>query len=248
MQDARHSTRTSDGERGPLLSAVMPAYNEEPVVGEILRRVARVPVEKEIIAVDDCSTDGTLKEILRFAAENPRGSLKVIRRDRNEGKTAAVRDGIAAASGEVVVIQDADLEYDPGEFPRLLEPILAGRAEAVYGSRFTGALAPGSGLLGRLHRLVNKSLTFLSNLTTGMHLSDMETCYKLIRRDILGRVEIESSGFGFEVEITAKLAHMRAKVIELPISYRRRRYRAGKKIGVWDGLAALWWIARFALD
>jgi glycosyltransferase involved in cell wall biosynthesis len=233
--------------QGPLLSVVVPAYNEESCVGEILGRVAAVALDKEIVVVDDCSTDGTLAEIERFGRENPGVRLRILRHERNEGKTAAVRDGLAAAAGEVVVIQDADLEYDPAEFPRLVEPILSGRADAVYGSRFTRGMNPGRGLAGRLHRLVNKFLTFVSNLAAGLHLSDMETCYKMVRREVLRGVTVESTGFGFEVEITAKLSRAGARILELPISYRGRDYHAGKKIGARDGLAALWWIARFNL-
>ena len=163
------------------------------------------------------------------------------------GKTASVRDGLTTARGSVVVIQDADLEYEPGELPRLIEPILAGRADAVYGSRFMRGRNPGAGFVGKLHRLVNRFLTLVSNIATGLHLSDMETCYKLIRRELLHDITIESTRFGFEVEITAKLSRKRAKIVELPISYRGRSYHAGKKIGAWDGLAALWWIVRFTL-
>ncbi len=232
---------------GPLLSVVMPAYNEESCVREILEEVAAVALDKEIVVVDDCSTDGTLAEVERFGRENAGVRLRVLRHERNMGKTAAVRDGLAAAAGEVVVIQDADLEYDPADFPKLIEPILGGRADAVYGSRFMRGINPGKGLAGRFHRLVNKFLTFMSNLATGLHLSDMETCYKMVRREMLRGVAIESTGFGFEVEITAKLRHRGARFGELPISYRGRDYHAGKKIGASDGLAALWWIVRFSL-
>ncbi len=235
------------GHTRPLLSVVVPAYNEESVVGEILQRVAQVELEKEIVIVDDCSSDRTLERIRQFADRNPQACVRLLCHERNMGKTASVRDGLAAARGRIVVIQDADLEYDPGEFPRLVAPILSGRADVVYGSRFMRGGNPGSGLLAKLHRLVNRFLTLASNLATGLHLSDMETCYKVIRCDLLSGIEIRSTGFGFEVEITAKLARKRARIIELPISYRGRSYHAGKKIGAWDGLAALWWIARFAL-
>ena len=236
-----------EAKAGPLLSIVIPAYNEEPVVGQTLRYVAAVGIDKEIIVVEDSSTDRTLEKILQFADENPKTRLTVLRHERNMGKTASVRDGLTAARGSVVVIQDADLEYEPGELPRLIEPILAGRADAVYGSRFMRGRNPGAGFVGKLHRLVNRFLTLVSNIATGLHLSDMETCYKLIRRELLHDITIESTRFGFEVEITAKLSRKRAKIVELPISYRGRSYHAGKKIGAWDGLAALWWIVRFTL-
>ena len=241
------SARHAQENPHPLLSVVMPAYNEESCVREILAKVAAVELDKEIVIVDDCSTDGTLAEIERFGRENPGVQMQVLRHERNLGKTAAVRDGLAAAAGKVVVIQDADLEYDPAEFPGLIEPILSDQADAVYGSRFLRGINPGKGLVGRLHRLVNKFLTFMSNLATGLHLSDMETCYKMVRRDMLRGVSIESTGFGFEVEITAKLNRKGARIVELPISYRGRDYHAGKKIGAIDGLAALWWIVRFSL-
>jgi glycosyltransferase involved in cell wall biosynthesis len=234
-------------ETSPLLSVIMPAYNEESVIGEILRRVAAVELDKEIIVIDDCSEDRTLDVIGQFAGQNPHIPVTVLRHERNVGKTASVRDGLLAASGRVVVIQDADLEYDPGEFTQLIGPILDGRADAVYGARFMRGSNPGRGFTGKLHRLVNKLLTFASNLATGLHLSDMETCYKMVRRNLLRGIDIESTGFGFEVEITAKLARKGARIAELPISYRGRSYHAGKKITPWDGLAALWWIVRFAL-
>lgn len=231
----------------PLLSIIVPAYNEESVVAEILQRVSQVELDKEIVIIDDCSSDNTFEKIRQFADKNTHARVRLFRHERNMGKTASVRDGLAAACGRIVVIQDADLEYDPGEFPRLVKPILDGRADVVYGSRFMRGRNPGSGPLEKLHRLVNKLLTLASNLATGLHLSDMETCYKVISRDLLRGVEIRSTGFGFEVEITAKLARKRARIVELPISYRGRSYHAGKKIGAWDGLAALWWIVLFAL-
>ncbi len=239
-------TRRQDGLVNPLLSVIMPVYNEGQVVGEVLRRVAAVEINKEIIIVDDCSTDSTVERIQQFADECPETLLTLLQHERNMGKTAAVRDGLAVARGNIVVIQDADLENDPNDFPRLIKPILDGQTDVVYGSRFMGGSFV-SGLISSIHRLVNKSLTFASNLATGLHVSDMETCYKMIRRDLLRGIRIESTGFGFEVEITAKLARKGAKIMDIPISYNRRGYRDGKKINAWDGLTALWWIVRFAL-
>lgn len=235
------------GKTEPLLSVVIPAYNEQDGVDEILRRVAAVDIDKEIIVIDDCSTDGTVDKIQQFSGKNPQVRLNLIVHQRNRGKTASVSNGLKIARGRMVVIQDADLEYNPHDFPRLIESILTKAADAVYGSRFMHKKM-GSGLVTRLHRLVNRFLTFVSNLVTGLHLTDMETCYKMIRRDLLDGIEIKSTGFGFEVEITAKLARKGARIREVPISYARRGYGAGKKIGARDGLAALWWILRFALS
>jgi glycosyltransferase involved in cell wall biosynthesis len=242
------ATNEAQTESIPLLSVIMPAYNEGPIIAEILDKVAAIGIDKEIIIVDDCSNDQTPQSVRRFMDGHAATRVRMLRHERNMGKTAAVRSGLAAANGRIVVIQDADLEYDPGEFPRLVEPILSGRADAVYGSRFARGRNRSPGLVGRLHTLVNKFLTFVSNVATGLHLTDVETCYKVVRRDMLRNIEIRSTGFGFEVEITAKLARKGAKIVELPITYRRRAYDAGKKIGPRDGLAALWWIVRFALQ
>jgi glycosyltransferase involved in cell wall biosynthesis len=217
----------------PLLSVVVPVFNERATVREILARVRASPVEKEIVVVDDGSTDGT-REVL--AAETA-PDVRVVLHERNRGKGAALRTGFAAATGDVVIVQDADLEYDPAEFPRLLEPILSGRADAVFGSRFLGG--PHRVLYHR-HRLGNAFLTGFSNLATNLDLTDMETCYKAVRREFLARVDLVEDRFGFEPEITAKLARVGARIFEVPISYSGRTYAEGKKIGWKDGVRALW--------
>lgn len=225
---------------GFLLSVVIPVYNEEATLAGILARVSRVPIPKEIIVVDDGSTDGT-RMILETCA--PVAGLRVLLQPRNAGKGAALRAGFAAARGDVIIVQDADLEYDPRDFPRLLQPILAGQADVVYGSRFLGA-APQDP--SRLHRWGNSLLTRLSNLHTGLALTDMETCYKAFRREVLELIAIEQNRFGFEPEVTAKLARQGARILEVPITYRARSYAAGKKIGFRDAINALYCIVRYS--
>jgi glycosyltransferase involved in cell wall biosynthesis len=222
------------------LSVVMPVYNEEATLRTILARVVSVPIPKEIIVVDDCSTD-TTRDILQGLTQVP--GLHIICKPRNEGKGAALRTGFAAATGDVVLIQDADLEYDPRDFPRLLQPILEGRADVVYGSRFSGNVRQDP---SRLHRFGNKLLTGASNLLTGLRLTDMETCYKVFRRDVLRGLQICQDRFGFEPEVTAKLARRRARIVEVPITYHARSYIEGKKIGVKDALNALLCIMWYA--
>jgi glycosyltransferase involved in cell wall biosynthesis len=226
---------------GRRLSIVIPVYNEKSTVEEILNRVESVELglEKEIILVDDDSRDGT-REIL---AGLDAGRCTVLFHDRNRGKGAALRTGFARATGDIVLVQDADLEYDPAEYPRLLEPILDGRADAVFGSRFMGGPHR---VMYFWHYLGNRLLTTLSNMFTNLNLSDMETCYKVIRRPFLRRIQIKSRRFGFEPEITAKLARLNCRIYEIPISYSGRDYREGKKIGWKDGFAALFHILRFA--
>ena len=207
-------------------------------------------VAREIVLVDDGSSDGTRDQLTAFAREHggdapPRAGAigcRVVFHERNRGKGAAVRTGFAAARGDVVVVQDADLEYDPGDHPRLIEPILRGEADVVYGTRF----ARGTGRQGYWKNyLANKFLTGLSNLTTGLKLSDMETCYKMFRRSVLGRVALEQNRFGFEPEVTAKLARLDLRFAELPIAYRGRSHEEGKKIGWRDGLKAIWCIIKY---
>ena len=224
------------------LSVIVPAYNEEGTVEHIVRRLRDLPLHLEVIAVNDASRDGTGAVLDRLAGE---GLLqRVIHHPENRGKGAALRSGIAAATGDVVVVQDADLEYDPTDLPRLLEPIRTGRADAVYGSRFQGGPHR---VLFFWHSVGNRLLTLVSNMFTNLNLTDMETCYKLVRRDLLQRLPLTSDRFGFEVEITARLAQAGARIWELPITYSGRTYAEGKKITWRDGMAAFWHIIRYNL-
>ena len=232
-------TRSGDA---PVLSVVVPAYNESATVEAVVRRLREQPLRLEVIAVDDASTDGTGDILDRLQQE---GVLdRVIHQQGNRGKGAALRAGFAAAIGDVVVVQDADLEYDPSDLPTLLDPILRGRADAVYGSRFQGGPRR---VLFFWHSVGNRTLTLLSNMFTNLNLTDMETCYKLVRRDLLQRLPLTSDRFGFEVEITARLAQSGARIWELPITYSGRTYAEGKKITWKDGFAALFHILRFNL-
>ena len=224
----------------PTLSVVVPVFNEAATVRELLRRVLASPVDKEVVVVDDGSSDGT-REILAGLDVPP---VRVVLHDRNRGKGAALRTGFAAARGRVVVVQDADLEYDPAEFPVLLAPILDGRADAVFGSRFLGG--PHRVLYCR-HRIGNAVLTFLSNLATNLNLTDMETCYKAVRREVLQALVLREDRFGFEPEVTAKLAWAGARIYEVPISYSGRTYEEGKKIRWTDGVRALWCIWKYGV-
>jgi glycosyltransferase involved in cell wall biosynthesis len=224
---------------GIRLSVVMPVYNEAATIRESTRRVRAVPLEMELICVDDGSTDGTRAALRELAAE---GVIhRLIEQPRNRGKGFAVRTGIAAATGDVVVIQDADLEYDPFELPRLLEPIADGRADAVFGSRFAGGPHR---VMYFWHRMGNGVLTLLSNMFTDLNLTDMETCYKMARADLMKSLPLSANRFGIEPELTARLAQSRARIYEVPISYAGRTYDEGKKIGWRDGVAAIWHIVR----
>jgi glycosyltransferase involved in cell wall biosynthesis len=229
------------------LTVVIPVYNECQTVEEILRRVAAAAlppgVESEIVVVDDCSTDGT-REVLRRFATSGDLPFRLFEQPRNMGKGAAVRRGFAEATGDIVLIQDADLEYDPSEYVTLLDPILGGHADVVYGSRFLGGPHR---VLFFWHYVGNRLLTMLSNMLTDLNLSDMETCYKVFRRDVLERIELCSNRFGIEPEITAKVAKLQVRVFEVPISYFGRTYAEGKKIGWRDGFAAIWAILRYNL-
>jgi glycosyltransferase involved in cell wall biosynthesis len=226
------------------LSIVIPCYNELGTIDRILDAVRQSPYpDKEIIVVDDCSIDGT-RERLQSEIE-PSGHVhRVIYHDRNQGKGAALRTGFRYASGDIVIVQDADLEYDPNEYPRLVEPIVAGKADVVFGSRFVGSEA--HRVLYFWHRVGNNVLTLFSNMLTDLDLTDMETCYKAFRRDVIQSIEIEESRFGFEPEITAKVAKRRnLRVYEVGISYYGRTYEEGKKIGWKDGLRAIYCIIKY---
>ena len=221
------------------LSIVIPVYNEKKTILDVLERVRNINLPKEIIVVDDCSTDGT-REVLG----NQPGSedLRIILQPRNMGKGAALRTGFQAVTGDIVVVQDADLEYDPQDYPALIQPILANKADVVYGSRF---LSGPHRVLLFWHSVGNKILTTLSNMMTDLNLTDMETCYKVFRADVLERINLRENRFGFEPEFTAKVAKSRCRIYEVPISYSGRDYTEGKKIGWKDGIAALYFILKY---
>jgi glycosyltransferase involved in cell wall biosynthesis len=228
---------------GFKLSVVIPVYNERQWVRDLVRRVHAVPIPKEIILVDDCSTDGT-RDILKEMEHE--GGVTVIYQPVNRGKGAALRTGFQAATGDVIVVQDADLEYDPAEYPRLLQPIIEGRADVVFGSRFIGH---SHRVLYYWHYVANRMLTTLSNMFTNLNLTDMETCYKVFRREVLDGMVLKSNRFGFEPEFTAKVAAKRPalRIYEVPISYSGRTYEEGKKIGLKDAFQALYCIVRYWL-
>jgi glycosyltransferase involved in cell wall biosynthesis len=221
------------------LSVVIPVYNEKNTILYVIDRVRDVKLEKEIIVVDDCSTDGT-REILQTLP--PSDDLKIILQPQNAGKGAALRKGFSSVSGDIIVIQDADLEYDPAEYPALMQPILANKADVVFGSRFLGG--PHRVLLF-WHSVGNRFLTTLSNMLTDLNLTDMETCYKVFRADILKKITLRENRFGFEPEFTAKVGKARFRIYEVPISYSGRDYSEGKKIGWKDGVAAIYFIFRY---
>jgi glycosyltransferase involved in cell wall biosynthesis len=225
---------------GPTLTVVVPVFNEAKTVLSILDRVRSAPVEKEIVVVDDGSTDGT-RELLAKVSDP---TIRVVLHERNRGKGAALRTGFTAARGTAVVVQDADLEYDPAEYPILLQPILDGRADAVFGSRFLGGTHR---VLYFWHRVGNGFLTLLSNMVTNLNLSDMETCYKVVRRELLQSLSLREDRFGFEPEITCKLARAKARIYEVPISYSGRTYEEGKKITWKDGFRAIWCLLKYGL-
>jgi glycosyltransferase involved in cell wall biosynthesis len=228
-----------------ILSIVIPCYNEKKTIAQVLDRVrlARLPdgVDREIVVVDDCSTDGTA-ELLK-GSSGP--AVKVFFHEKNQGKGAALRTGFKKASGDVVVVQDADLEYNPDEYAKLLKPILDRRADVVFGSRF--CTTDERRVLYYFHFLGNRFLTFASNVFTNLNLTDMETCYKMFRREILDKITIREDRFGFEPEITAKIARLKCRVYEVGISYSGRTYEDGKKIGIKDGFRAMWCIVKYNL-
>jgi glycosyltransferase involved in cell wall biosynthesis len=236
-----------------VVSVVIPVYNERDTIREILRQVRAVPINKQIILVDDCSKDGTRDVLRQLSVEDP--SLIVAYHDKNQGKGAALRTGFAHATGQIVLVQDADLEYDPNQYPQLIQPIIEGKADVVYGSRFIGE---SHRVLHFWHSLANKFLTLLSNLFTDLNLTDMEVCYKVFRREVIQGITLKSNRFGFEPEVTAKVARFqmpaiegrparRCRIYEIPVSYNGRDYHEGKKIGPKDGVQALYCIVRYAI-
>ncbi|HSR52722.1 MAG TPA: glycosyltransferase family 2 protein [Acidobacteriota bacterium] len=227
------------------LSVVIPVYNEKATIKEILRRVHEVDLPKEIIVVDDGSSDGTRDQLRQWeSGSHPFGQLKIFFHQRNQGKGAALRTGIEQAQGDVILIQDADLEYDPAEYPNLLKPILDGNADVVYGSRFLGGPHR---VLYFWHYAGNKFLTLLSNMLSNLNLTDMETCYKVFRREVFKDIRIRSNGFAFEPEITMKVARRRFRVYETPISYHGRSYEEGKKITWVDGVKTIAALLRYRI-
>ena len=231
----------SPADSQPLLSIVVPAYNEEATLSEIIARLLAVSEAGEIVIIDDCSTDGTPAIADRLAAEHSK--IKVAHHKVNAGKTEALKTGFALTTGRIVMVQDADLEYNPAEIRDLIAPIVEGHADVVYGSRFLVHRA--SRVLYFYHYLGNKGLTFLSNLCTNFNMTDIETCYKAFRGEIIRNMIITSSNFGFEIEVTAKIAKLGVAIYEVPISYHGRTYEQGKKIGMKDGVSALWYIFRY---
>jgi glycosyltransferase involved in cell wall biosynthesis len=232
---------------GFKLSVVIPVYNEERWLAELVRRVQAVPIPKELVLVNDCSTDGTPAILRQLQTEYD--NVRVFHQPTNMGKGAALREGFKHCTGEVVIVQDADWEYDPAEFPKLIQPIVEGRADVVFGSRFVGETHR---VLYYWHSVANKALTTLSNWFTNLNLTDMETCYKVFRREVIQSINLRSNRFGFEPEVTAKIARKRKgqppwRVYEVPISYSGRTYEEGKKIGLKDAFQALYCIIRYWL-
>jgi len=236
-----------------LVSLIIPVYNENPTLAELLRRCVAVDFPKQLVLVDDCSRDGS-REFLQQLSDKGldllggtpknRNELKVLFQDRNQGKGAALRRGFAEATGDILIVQDADLEYDPRDILKVIQPILDGEADVVFGSRFTGTPRR---VLYYWHSVINYALTTLSNMTTGLNLTDMETCYKAFRAEVLRNVTVDEDRFGFEPEITAKIARGNWRIYEVPISYHGRTYEEGKKIGWKDGVRALYVIGKYAL-
>jgi glycosyltransferase involved in cell wall biosynthesis len=233
-----HGVRTAIA--SPLLSVVMPVYNERATIDEIIARVVSVPMRIELIVVDDCSTDGSRDQLVTLQRQH---GFTLFLQDRNQGKGAALRRGFAAVTGDIVVVQDADLEYSPEEFPMLVELIADGRADVVYGSRFLGRHR----VFLFTHYLGNRLLTLLTNVLYNTMLTDMETCYKVMRREVLDGMRLTSNGFGIEPEMTAKIFKRGFRVYEVPITYDGRSYDEGKKIGWKDGVVALWVLLKYRI-
>jgi glycosyltransferase involved in cell wall biosynthesis len=228
------------------LTVIIPVFNEKATIEAVLQRVESVSLhlDKEIILVDDCSTDGT-REVVERLKEERGENLICLFHERNQGKGAAIRSGFGIATGDILLIQDADLEYDPVEYPKLLAPILAGKADVVYGSRFVGS-QPHRVLLF-WHSIGNRLLTLLSNMLTNLNLTDMETCYKVFRKEVVSGLSLRENRFGFEPEITAKISKLNCRIYEVGVSYSGRTYAEGKKI-IWkDGLWAIWCILKYNL-
>ncbi len=236
-----------------LVSVVIPVYNEISTLAEILRRVTAVDFPKELVIVDDCSRDGS-RELLQQLVDQGlsviggtpknRNELRILFQEKNQGKGAALRRGFAESTGDIVIVQDADLEYDPREIPRVIQPIIDGDADVVFGSRFTGTPRR---VLYYWHSVLNNLLTMLSNMASNLNLTDMETCYKAFRAEVIRSITIEENRFGIEPEITAKVARGGWRVFEVPISYHGRTYEEGKKIGWKDGVRALYAIGKYAV-
>lgn len=230
-------------QKAACLTVVIPAYNEEATIEHVITEVRKLEALAEVVVVDDCSKDKTAEIVSAIAASDPR--VRLLRHKVNGGKTEALKTAFADIRGEIVIVQDADLEYDPNEIPDVIQPILDGKADVVYGSRFLVRKA--SRVLYFYHFIANKVLTFTSNLFVNLNLTDVETGYKAFRSDIMRQMTITSSGFGFEIEVTAKIAKLRCAIYEVPISYYGRTYEQGKKIGWTDGVAAFWYIVRYNL-
>ncbi len=231
----------SPREPRPVLSVVIPAYNEQATLRHVVESILQLPCVLEVIVVDDCSQDTTPAIVADLSRVHPQ--VRGIRHERNQGKTAAVKRGITASVGNIVIVQDADLEYDPAEIPDVIGPILQDKADVVYGSRFLVRKA--TRVLYFYHFLANRILTFWCNLFSNMNMTDVETGYKAFRGSIIRDMVITSSGFGFEIEVTAKVAKLGARIYEVPISYYGRTYEEGKKIGMIDGLHAFWYVFKY---
>jgi glycosyltransferase involved in cell wall biosynthesis len=241
MQYQVSNNDSSESAAAATLSIVVPAFNEEATLARVVEKLIHVPYLFEVVIVDDCSSDRTLEIARQLAAKYPQ--VRALTHQRNRGKTDALRTGFAETKGNIVIVQDADLEYDPSEMKDVIQPIVEGVADVVFGSRFL--IRKTARVLYFYHYIANKSLTFFSNLLTNINLSDVETGYKAFRGEIIRNMVITSKGFGFEIEVTAKVAKLGCAIFEVPISYYGRTYEQGKKIGMTDGIAAVWYIVRY---